>query len=157
MPGPEFDFKTLSAVTTTVLGTSVLLGFKEFFETPGTLAAVLIEGLKNVPGPGRVWVQNRRREILKSLFSLWRLLLSAFFLLLIIGVCVVVVVGPERILDATWGPLAEPLSMPERILYVVLLVPTAAAYIWRVALPYWKAWKAVFLATLWLRRERRKR
>jgi hypothetical protein len=145
----EFDFKTLA------VGSSVLLAFKELFEGPARLADELREGLTSAASPGPAWVRTRRSKVVKSLLSIPRLAVSAFFFWVMMCSGVLIAMGPERLLRPDpWGTLAEPLTVGERFLYAVILFPTVALYIWRVCVPVWKGWRAVWRATFWLRRSR---
>jgi hypothetical protein len=149
---PEFDFKTISVIISAVLGPGAILTFKEIFEKPAQPAARILKAFRAPVPPGRSWVENRRTEVIQSLRSIPRLLLSFFFFSVTMSIAVLVAIGPERILDPSrWGSLAEPLTRGEKVIYSLLLVPTVAVYIWKVSLPVWKGWKAVIAARRWLR------
>jgi hypothetical protein len=154
--GPSFDFQTLGAVGNLLLSTSVITGFSQFFETPGTRADKLLAALKQPFPPQPAWIRDTRWEVISSMLSIPRLLLSLFFLGLIGGIFALVIIGPDKVLDSTYGPLAEPLSIPERVIYGVLQVPPIAAYIWRIAVPYGKGCKAIYRGTRWLWRNDKK-
>lgn len=153
--GPTFDFQTLGAIANLVLSTSVITAFSQFFETPGQRADKLLAALKEPYPPQAAWMKDARWKVITSMLSIPRLALSLFFLGLIGGIFALVIIGPDKVLDSTYGPLAKPLSTPERVIYGVLQVPPVAAYIWRIAVPYGKGWKAVYLATRWLWRNDR--
>lgn len=149
----EFDFKTVAVVIGAVLSPSVIFAFKELFEKPNEHATKVLNALRNPLPPGLVWMRNRRKDLLKSLLFVPRLALSFFFLSLTVGVGVLLVAGPETVLDpGRWGTLAEPLTSGERLLYWILLVPTIAAYIWKVCVPVYNGWNAVVRATCWIRK-----
>src|SRR5690242_20587956 len=111
----EFDFKTISVVAAAVVAPSVLLVFKDIFEKPAEPAKEIFEALGKPLSIGPNWLRGRRKKVLKSIFSIPRLLLSFFFFAVIAAILALVIVGPDRILSANqWNSLAEPLTRGEK-------------------------------------------
>jgi hypothetical protein len=147
----EFDFKTISVFISAALTPSVLLVFKEIFEKPAVPADEIFKALADPRPAGPNWVRGRRTKVFKSILFPPRLLLSFFFFTLTAMILILVLVGPDRILSANqWGSLAEPLTTGEKLLYLVVLVPSVAVYIWKVSVPVWKGRWAIIRATVWL-------
>jgi hypothetical protein len=154
---PNSDFQTIGTIIGVVSGAVGIRVFKDLFARPETPTAALRQALDEPGEPGAAWVKSRRKELAKTLVSPLRLGLSLFYLVVILGFVYLVLVGPDKVFpNRSWDALAERLKLGEQILYLLLTLPVAALYVWRVALPAWSGWKMLYRASVWLRKERRK-
>ena len=151
-----FDFKDIGVVIGLLGGSAGIAVFKDLFASPRERAKELANALDSPLTIGKSWVSDQRKRIFKALCLSFRLLLSIFYFLILVGFPILLFIGPQNILDpALWGPLAEPLTKGELVIYAIMHIQLSAVYVWLVVVPAYRGWSVIIRATYWLWKNRR--
>jgi hypothetical protein len=93
------------------------------------------------------FVQKRRDSLRSNLLGPMYLATHLLNFVALVGVIAIVVLGPQTLLSAAAGALAEPLSDIERNVYLLALVVASLIYLAKGLMPMVTGWRAVIKAS----------
>jgi hypothetical protein len=115
-----------------------------------------IKELKELLKQGRfaqeAYVRSRRNALLWKLVGPMYLLCQALNLLIIAALSYAIFIGPQALAKFGYtGPLANPLTTVEKVVFGAVLVINTVGYLLRGGIPFVKGWAIAAKATTFLR------
>ena len=127
-----------------------LLGRKETESLVGTLGQAVAKDRRD-ERPDARYVKIKLRSLRGQLFSAWMFLLHFLNVGILVGMVVVLVIGPNEIFSPVEGELAEALTPAQLAVYWVWFALNVIAYLVKGVSPTVQWWKLVRGAQEWLK------
>lgn len=148
------DFGTISAVLAFLANGALLAALLRELDDKGL--AKLVEDLSSIGDlanrPGEEYVQQKRGDLRRSLFSLPMVALHLAYVGILAGLAAVLLIGPEKLFSAVDGELADPLTALELWLYWAWFALSLLIYLVNGVLPTYRLWRLSRKAGAWLKK-----
>lgn len=127
-----------------------------FVSDPNESIKELKDTLKQGQFAQEAFVRNRRNALMWKLVGPTYLLCHALNLLIIVALACAIFIGPGALRKYGYaGPLANPLTTLEKVVFGIVLIINALGYLLRGGIPFVKGWVVAVKATSFLRTHRR--
>lgn len=155
----KVDFETLATILVFIINSVGLAALwrelekDEIKEIKDDLGNAIKSNISNYG-----YVIRKRKKLSGLLISIWMILLHIINLIILIGLLLVLILGPENVFtDPIDGSLAEPLTQVERVLYWIWFGSFLLAYIIRGLVPTLDLIKLYIKSGQWLKKNEPKR